>query len=165
MIEGPWTPQSKPAKNTRVVVNQDHFPGKYAGVVWLVDKALQVNVELKPESGVGKRLRIRPEYLLPATEENVVKDGKGYTVERTADSVSLIPVYPPLENGTVVKIIAKNYKDGDKLMVVAADNTYKNNTVRLHYLGGSKRYYPSVPRAHVEVVPLEELAAILIEQL
>ena len=165
MQEGPWTAERKPAKYTRVVVNQDYFPGKYVGVVWLVDKLMQVNVELKPESGVGKRLRIRPNYLLPATEENVAKDGKGYKVKSTADSTTLIPVYPPLENGTVVKIIAKNYKDGDKLMVVAADNTYKNNTVRLHYLGGNRRYYPSVPRAHIEVVPLEEVAALLIAQL
>src|SRR5687768_8549049 len=146
MIEGPWTPQNKPAKHTRVVVNQDHFPGKYAGVVWLVDKLLQVNVELRPESGVGKRLRIRLEYLLPATDENVAKDGKGYTVHSTSDSTTLVPLYPPLENGTVVKIAGPGVKeDPNTLFVIAADNTYKNNTVRVHYLGGSRKYYSSIP--------------------
>jgi len=157
MAEGPWTPQNKPARGTRVVVNQDHFPGKYAGVVWVVDKSMQVNVELNPESGTGKRLRIRPEYLLPATDENVARDGKGYTVKHDGDSTQLIPHHPPLDNGTVVRITAPGYRDTGELFVIAADNTYKNNTVKLHFLGGSQRYYPRVPRGHVTVVPLADI--------
>lgn len=166
MQEGPWTPQNKPATDTRVIINPD-VSSKYPGV-WKVINRLQVNVVLQRENGVGKNLRIRPEYLLPAPTQTPINPLTstaigGLTEYSAAEAiVQDVPVYAPLEIGTVVRVagpsVPKAKLSPDTLMVVLADNTYKNNSVKLVELGGNKgRYWPKIPRGYITVVKLVDI--------
>lgn len=161
MQEGPWTPQNKPAIDTRVIVNPE-INTKYPGI-WKVIKQLQVNVLLERENGVGKRLQIRAEYLLLAPTQapvNPLYDTAigGLTV--TAGVAETIPVYDVLHVGNIVKVSGPAWKQpADQLFVVLADNTYKNNTVKIVELGGNDKdsHWPKIPRGYITVVSVADV--------
>ena len=161
MQEGPWTPQNKPVNGTLVTVNPE-ISTKYPGV-WKVIKQLQVNVLLERENGVGKKLRIRAEYLLPAPEKAPVNPLYSTAIgglTETPAVVTTIPVYDVLHLGNIVKVAGPGWKQpADRLFVVLADNTYKNNTVKIVELGGNEKdsHWPKVPRGYLTVVPLADV--------
>lgn len=148
MSKSHWTEMNKPMIGTQVIINPNIFP-KYTGIQYRVHSHQVKNVTVEPVSGVGKKVRIRPNYLLPNDGAQIV----GVPV------VTDVPMYEPLNIGTIVKVEGPGFKDSHKLFVVLADNTYKNNSVKLGFLGGETgKYYPSVPRSFVTKLSLTEAA-------
>lgn len=140
-----WSTQNKPPVGTPVIVNPQII-AKYAGVRFEIKSHRVKNVLLKRTTG-GKDLIIDPAFLLPASTE-------------TTTTVEAIPTYPPVNPGTIVKVTGPGWKEPEsRLFVVHTDNTYKDNTVRLSYLGGNAQYYSKVPRSYLTVVPLADLLA------
>lgn len=147
MQRNPWSAQNKPLIGTKVRIDPN-ISNKYFNVIFEVVDFKVKNVVINADSVV--RLRINPEWLLPIEAGN------------TTTTVQNVPQFVPLHVGTVVRITDPRIKiDPNTLLVVLVDNTHKNNTVKLGYLGGSNRYWPRVSRGVVVVVPLTELAQAL----
>lgn len=146
MMKSPWSEIKKPMIGTQVIINPNIFP-KYAGIQYRVHSHQVKNVTVEPVNGIGKKVRIRPGYLLPNDGAQIVG----------APMVTDVPMYEPLNIGSIVKVEGPGFKDSHKLFVVLADNTYKNNSVKLGFLGGeTSKYYPSVPRSFITKLSLTE---------
>lgn len=151
-----WDSTSKPPVGTEVIVNPQ-YNTRYVGRRWTVESHRVKNVLLTPLNAPAgaKKLIIDPALLKPAPAQSD-------TV--TSAVVETIPAYPPVYEGVVVKVAGPLWKQpADKLFVILADNTYKNNSVKIAELGGKQKgsYWPRVPRGYITVVPLGELADLL----
>lgn len=136
----------------RVVINPLHDPrGRFAGVVYRVEKIKPVNLLLAPEDprGVGlRRLNSRPEYLLPAD------DAHDTNVRATRPHAG-VPETPPahLWGGEVVTVRTRptgkwTYAPGQLFVVLRCSG----GTVSVARLGGENGRYWRVPRTDVIVV-------------
>lgn len=117
-----------PSKGDRVVFAAGFGRTQDIGVVYVVERLLPKNVELRPENRAGRGVKCPP-YMLtaaPAPGEPV-------------PTAQVVPYQPPLNYGQVVKMRGK-----DGLFVVTSQ---RNGKYALFPLGGSTRYYPGVDRA------------------
>lgn len=137
------------AEGDRVIVDPSVAQSRYLGVVYVVKEILKVNVVVEPQDG-GRRLRIKPAYLLPAPTD-------------AADAVT-IAVESLLGWGTVVRVDrapAGAWRHPvDALYVVVGDKD-RGLSYRLARLGGdpSGRYFKSIPRGWLTEVPVETINA------
>jgi hypothetical protein len=128
----------------KVIVNPVHDArGRFAGVVFEVERFKQVNALLKPVSGPsdGRKLNCRPEYLLPAGEQP----------SRDVSSVGQ-PYLPALWAGQVVTVKsahAKWHYAADARFVILAQTT--PDRVKIALLGGEEGRTWTVPRSSVTV--------------
>lgn len=145
-----WSPTNKPALSTLVKVNPT-YTTKYPGT-WRVKSHRVKNVLIARVDTTGKDLIVNPELLMPAVKP--VTDPLNSTAVGNVEPVAeTIPFYPILHQGTVVKVSGPTWKENpNQLFVVHTDNAYKNNSVRLSYLGGRSAYWPRVPRGYITVV-------------
>jgi hypothetical protein len=159
-----WSPTHKPAIGTKVIINPQLNHVKYAGIVWMVKKWRQKNVLLARANGaVGKDLIVNPEMLLPAPTPQPVADplsSTSLTGTEMAAIVETVPYYPPISEGSVVRVAGPTWKHStEKLYVILVDNTHKNNSVKLTELGGTQNgaYWPRVPRGFITKVDLADI--------
>jgi hypothetical protein len=141
-----YTAKNKPPVGAKVTVNPVYDASeRFLGVVFEVDSHARTNVILKPLGGADPRkLRAKPEHLLPAAEN--------------ATTTDMLPYEPPLPHGTVftVKEGALPGVDGGQLFVVLGHN---GPAYKACELGGTQgdRYWPKVARAAMNPIPAETL--------
>lgn len=153
----PWNAQNKPPLNSNVIVNSA-YNAKYVGVRFQVIGHRVKNVLLKRTNVPGKNLIVNPEFLLPAPNQDENPLHSTALVSNVV--VETIPVYPVVHEGAVVRVAGPGWKQpAEKLYVVLADNTYKNNSVKITELGGTQNgsWWPKVPRGYITVVPLADI--------
>lgn len=122
------------------VILRPEYAGKYGAKVWTVvhvpTRANEVNYKLAPEGDPsGRGLRAPGDALTAAPEGDA------------SPHVTVVPIPASHHPGTVVRYRGDVY-------VVTAESHGKH---RLFPLGGSDRYYRSVPAASFTVIPRERI--------
>jgi hypothetical protein len=131
----------------KVIVDpQFDLGGRFAGVVFEVERFKQVNVLLRPISGSpdGRKLNCRPSLLLAATDD-------------VPQSTTVIgrPYVPHLYPGEVVTVESTHrkwtYADDQRFVVL---NQTTPDRVKVAKLGGEEGRTWTLPRSNVTVVEL-----------
>jgi hypothetical protein len=164
MQTGPWTAQHKPKVGTSVMVNPV-CNSKFGGIKYTVKNHRVKTVLLTPVDGYPgqKDLIISPEMLIPTPVPQSDVDPLHSTVISTQTATIVeepIPSYEKIVPGAVVRVAGPGWKQSpEKLYVILVDNTYKNKTVKITDLGGTRNgtFWPKVPSGYITVVPLADI--------
>jgi hypothetical protein len=132
----------------RVEFDVAAFPktAKYAGQVWLVQRKLQVNIEMLRVDASGNTFGP-----LMRTHPSMVRELTGDAPAPVVPTTAFIH----LEFGSIVRVNGISKIDPSTLFVVIQDKGFTAKLVKLGGDGG--RYWPNIPRTALTLVDVKDI--------